>query len=201
MIYSLRGQLIHTEPWLAVIECGGVGYACRTTMSTLSRIRGRGDDSKEVRLYTYMQTREDAVTLFGFASKEELSCFELLISVSGVGPKAAIAILSDLSPERFALTVAAGDSKGLTRTKGIGVKIAQRIVLELKDKLSAGMSEQGESSVPMVSHSDGVFSEALAALQVLGYSGAEAAAAINSAPKDSTVEDLVKLALKTFARL
>ena len=117
---------------LAVVECGGVGYACRTTLSTLSQLQAVGND---VMLYTYLHVREDNIELFGFASQQELNCFKMLISVSGVGPKAALSILSDVTPEKFALLVASEDSKTLTRTKGIGAKTAQRIVLELKDKI------------------------------------------------------------------
>ena len=125
MIYSLSGKLVHTESDLAVIECAGVGYACKTTFSTLQQIAGKS----EVKLYTHLSVREDAVELFGFATKEELKSFRMLISVSGVGPKAGLAILSACTPSQFALAVATGDSKAFTKIKGIGTKIAQRIVL------------------------------------------------------------------------
>ena len=128
MIYSLSGKLVHTESDLAVIECAGVGYACKTTFSTLQQIAGKS----EVKLYTHLAVKEDAVELFGFATKEELKSFRMLISVSGVGPKAGLAILSACTPSQFALAVATGDSKAFTKIKGIGTKIAQRIVLELK---------------------------------------------------------------------
>ena len=133
MIYSVHGTLLAKELSLAVVECGGVGYACRTTFTTLSQL---GNVGETVFLYTALSVREDAVELFGFATKQELQCFRLLTTVSGVGPKAALAILSDLPPDRFLLTVAAGDSKQLTRSKGIGAKTAQRIVMELKDKIA-----------------------------------------------------------------
>ena len=133
MIYSLRGKLIHKEPMLAVVECGGVGYACRTTCSTASQLDAVG---KEVSLYTYLYVREDNIELFGFYTTQELNCFKMLITVSGVGPKAALAILSDIDSQRFALTIASGDSKVFTKTKGVGPKLAQRIVLELKDKIA-----------------------------------------------------------------
>ena len=145
MIYSVRGKLIHKEQSLAVVECGGVGYACRTTLSTLSKLGGTGSDCF---LYTYMNVREDAVELFGFVSQQELNCFRMLLSVSGVGPKAALAILSDTTPEGFALNVATGDYKALTKTKGIGPKLAQRVVLELKDKIT---NEQLTSGVTGIS--------------------------------------------------
>ena len=133
MIDSVRGTLLAKEPTMAVVECGGVGYACRTTLHTLS---GLGALGEEVRLYTHLAVREDSVDLFGFSTRQERHCFEMLISVSGVGPKAALAILSDVTPDRFALLVASGDSKSFTKTQGIGAKTAQRIVLELKDKIA-----------------------------------------------------------------
>ena len=116
MIYSLSGKLVHTESDLAVIECAGVGYACKTTFSTLQQIAGKS----EVKLYTHLAVKEDAVELFGFATKEELKSFRMLISVSGVGPKAGLAILSACTPSQFALAVATGDSKAFTKIKGIG---------------------------------------------------------------------------------
>ena len=119
MIYSIRGKLMVKDTELAVVECGGVGYACRTTLSTLSQLQAVGND---VMLYTYLHVREDNIELFGFASQQELNCFKMLISVSGVGPKAALSILSDVTPEKFALLVASEDSKTLTRTKGIGAR-------------------------------------------------------------------------------
>lgn len=132
MIYSVSGKLIHTEGELAVIECGGVGYACKTTLSTLQKIAGETN----VTLLTFMSVREDAVELFGFADSEELRAFKLLISVSGVGPKAGLAILSAMSPQQFALAVATTDSKAFTQVKGIGKKTAERICLELRDKVA-----------------------------------------------------------------
>ena len=115
MIYSVHGKLIAKEPAMAVVECGGVGYACRTTLHTLGQVGNLGET---VLLYTVMSVREDAVELFGFSTQQELQCFQLLTSVSGVGPKAALSILSDLTPDQFLLTVASGDSKALTRAKG-----------------------------------------------------------------------------------
>ena len=133
MIYSVRGKIIHKGTDVAVIECSGVGYACRTTLATLSQI---GRTGEEAMLLTYLHVREDCVELFGFSTEQELNCFKMLLSVSGVGPKAGLAILSDTNPERFALTVATGDYKAFTKTKGVGPKLAQRVVLELKDKIA-----------------------------------------------------------------
>ena len=133
MFYYVSGPVADIEPGLAVIDCGGVGYACATTNYTLSRLK-KGTPAK---LYTYLNVREDAMELFGFADQSELRSFKLLISVSGVGPRAALAILSAVTPQQLALAVVAGDEKALTAANGIGKKIAQRVILELKDKLAA----------------------------------------------------------------
>lgn len=198
MIYSVRGKLIRKEPNLAVIECAGVGYACRTTLNTLSRL---GSIGSEAFLLTYLYIREDAVELFGFASEQELNCFKMLISVSGVGPKAGLAILSDTSPEKFALNVATGDYKALTKTKGIGPKLAQRVVLELKDKITNEQltsSVTGDTDFRAVTEG-GNTSEAISALVVLGYSQAEAASVIAKLDPSLSVEELIKNALKKIA--
>ena len=144
MIYSLTGTLVHTEPGAAVVDVGGVAFRCMTSMNTL---RGLPRLSEKVTLYTYLNVREDALDLFGFATKGELSCFRLLTSISGVGPKVGLAILSQLSPEDVALAAAAGDAKRFTKASGVGQKLAQRIVLELKDKvrdLSGGMGMEAQ---------------------------------------------------------
>lgn len=195
MIYSVRGNLIHKEPMLAVVECGGVGYACRTTYSTSSQLTAEGS---EVRLYTHLYVREDNIELFGFYSMQELNCFRMLITVSGVGPKAALAILSDIDSQRFALTIASGDSKVFTKTKGIGPKLAQRIVLELKDKI-AKESDSKELAdgfkVPEVIRGDNA-SEAMSALMVLGYTQAEAAGAVSQIDSSLDSGEIIKRALK-----
>lgn len=196
MIYSLKGELIHTEPTLAVVECAGVGYACRTTMNTLKKIGSSG----EVRLFTHLHVREDAVELFGFADTAELACFRQLISVSGVGPKAALSILSDISPSKLALCISTGDSKTLTRSQGIGAKIAQRIVLELKDKVA---KEQRISAADLTAAPSEILggnnaAEAVTALCVLGFTPAQAQQALAGADPNSPVEELIKLALKNL---
>ena len=190
MIYSLSGKLVHTESDLAVIECAGVGYACKTTFSTLQQIAGKS----EVKLYTHLSIREDAVELFGFATKEELK--------SGVGPKAGLAILSACTPSQFALAVATGDSKAFTKIKGIGTKIAQRIVLELKDKVAKentisvrGNAAQGFAAVP-----SGAVEEAVTALVVLGYTEGEAMSVISKLDPNLSVEELIKKALIGLAK-
>lgn len=198
MIYSVKGEIVHIEPSLAVIECGGVGYACKTTSSTLSQIGGIGSLAM---LYTYLYVREDCVELFGFATLQELNCFKMLISVSGVGPKAALSILSDTSPERFALAVASGDSKAFTKTKGIGSKLAQRIVLELKDKIAKEQLSDGLSDLPGdFSAVSGNASEAVSALVVLGYSQSEAASVVSRLDQSLPVPELIKLALKAIGK-
>jgi len=198
MIYSVRGKLIHTENELAVVECGGVGYACKTTFYTLQKIAG----SDEVMLYTYLVVREDAADLFGFSTKEELKCFKMLISVSGVGPKAAISILSSNSPSQFALAVATGDSKSLTKCKGIGAKTAQRIVLELKDKIAKEntVSVRGTADFVPAVPQGGAVDEAVTALVVLGYTEGEAMQAVSKLDPTLSVEELIKKALIGLAR-
>ena len=197
MIYSLKGIVTVAEQNLAVIECGGVGYGCRTTANTLAKI----STGKEATLYTYLAVREDAVELFGFADMQELNCFKMLISVSGVGPKAAISILSGMTPQAFALCVASGESKALTTAPGIGKKIADRIVLELKDKIAKEnvSSVSSDSLIPVATASNSV-SEAISALMVLGYSNAEATKAIAGMPADSPTDALIKAGLKNLAK-
>ena len=199
MIYSVNGKLIHTEPSLAVIECGGVGYACRTTYSTLSKIGGIGSN---VMLLTYLYVREDNVELFGFYDSQELNCFKMLLSVSGVGPKAGLAILSDTTPEKFALSIATGDSKAFTKTKGIGPKLAQRIVLELKDKITKEQISSDAAQIdfePIVS--GGNTGEAVSALVVLGYTHSEAAMVISKLDGSLSVPELIRLALKEIGKM
>ena len=169
MYYYVSGTVAHVEPYLAVIDCGGVGYACRTTSYTLSQIK-KGDKAK---LHTCLSVREDAMDLYGFATQEELKLFQQLISVSGVGPKAALGILSSSSPANLAMSIITGDEKSLTAAQGVGKKIAQRVILELKDKLAKGqtVSASGENitmdAVTIIPQNK--LSEASAALAVLGY--------------------------------
>lgn len=195
MIYSVRGELIHTEMGLAVVECAGVGYACRTTANTLAKIRSGG----EVRLYTYLHITENAADLFGFADTAELACFKQLISVSGVGPKAALSILSDITPSKLALCISTGDSKTLTRSPGIGAKIASRIVLELKDKIAKEQHFTSAELAAPAAPAESAMGEALTALAVLGFAPAQAQAALAGADPSMSVEELIKLGLKNLA--
>lgn len=201
MIYSVKGTLIHKEAGLAVVECGGVGYGCRTTCNTLAKL---GDIGSETALFTYLQVREDGIELFGFYDRQELGCFKMLLGVSGVGPKAALGILSDIDPNNFALAVATGDHKLLTKTKGVGPKMAQRIVLELKDKISKDHMNFAQSSAPAAVKgsfiSGGAASEAMDALLVLGYSQSEAEEAVSKQDPSLSAEELIRLALKSLAK-
>lgn len=198
MIYSVSGKLIHTESELAVVECGGVGYGCKTTFNTLQKIAGES----EVMLYTCLSVREDAAELYGFADREELKCFRLLISVSGVGPKAALSILSGMNTQQFALCVATADSKALTKVKGIGAKTAQRIILELKDKLAGEtISVRGQSAQPAaVSAAGSNIAEAVTALEVLGYTEGEALSVLSKLDPALPVEELIKKSLIGLAK-
>lgn len=193
MLYSLRGKLIYTDPTTAVIECGGVGYKCTVTHNTLGTLPELGS---ETMLYTYMNVREDAVDLFGFATIEEQHAFLLLTSVNGVGPKAAISILSELTFSKLALAVSNGDSKTITRAQGVGPKLAQRIVLELKDKFKGtDISDAGED-IDIAPASSNALDEACAALITLGYSQSEARAALAKTDKSLPVEQMITAALK-----
>lgn len=201
MFYYVKGTVAHIAPYLAVIDCGGVGYACRTTNVTLSALNV-GQPGK---LYTYLNVREDAMELYGFATEEELNCFQLLVGVSGVGPKAALSILSSAPPERLAMAIITGDEKALTAAPGIGKKIAQRIILELKDKLAKGQlgigvgESYGGTGVTLIPENK--FSEANAALAVLGYSSSEIAVALKGIDMESlTLEQIIKQALKKMVK-
>ena len=200
MFYYLNGTVVHMAPYLAVIDCGGGGYACRTTSQTQARLQ-MGEKAK---LFTYLYVREDIFELYGFASESERNCFEQLIGVSGVGPKAALSILSAATPESLAMSIITGDEKALTVAQGIGKKIAQRIILELKDKLAKGqLSPGGEtykgSGVTIIPENKP--SEAAAALAVLGYSQGEIGVALKGIDMEALpLEDIIKQALKKMVK-
>ena len=201
MIYSITGTLVSAvladAHFLAVVEAGGIGYAVKTTHTTMAKMPEIGS---RVTFYTYLYVREDALELFGFADLEELNCFKMLISISGVGPKAALSILSDMTPQKFALCVATGDSKGFTRSKGIGAKTAQRIVLELKDKITNEQVAGGVTeTVPDIGRISSNAGEAISALVVLGYAQSDAAAAVSKLDQNLSVEEMIKLGLKALA--
>ena len=200
MFYYLNGTVAHIGPYLAVIDCGGVGYACRTTNYTISNLT-KGAQAK---LYTYLHVRADVFELYGFSTEGELSSFQMLLGVSGVGPKAALAILSSNTPEGLAMAIVSENEKALTCAPGIGKKIAQRIILELKDKLAKGQltTGSGESFAGGVTIiPENKTSEASAALAVLGYSQPEITAALKGLDVDQlSLEDIIKQALKRMMR-
>ena len=197
MFYSLTGKLVHMEPGVVAIECGGVAFKCLTSMHTQRSMPRIGETAT---VYTYLNVREDALDLFGFSSKNELSCYKMLTGISGVGPKVALAILSELSPEGVAMAAASGDSKSFTRASGVGPKLGQRIVLELKDKVKKmAVSDGGLQISPAEA---GVLSasknaeQAVQALIVLGYTQSEAAQALARLDSALPTEELIRLALK-----
>ena len=196
MFYSLRGKLISVDNLSIAVECAGVGYKFNVTQNTLSELPAVGE---EVFIYTHLSVREDSMELFGFSKLNELNCFKLLTSVSGVGAKVGIAILSTLSPEQVALAIASGDSKVLTMVPGVGNKLAQRIILELKDKVANAQMTMpiGQSSFAKVPK--GNAAAAINALSVLGYSQSEAAVAVSKFDENMSVEDLIRNALKSMA--
>lgn len=200
MFYYVQGTVTHLAPNLAVIDCGGVGYACRTTTNTLSTL-SRG---KVHKLYTFLYVKEDIFELYGFATEGELNSFQMLLGVSGVGPKAALAILSYNSPEGLAMAIVSGNEKALTSAPGIGKKIAQRIILELKDKMAKGQLtisgmesfSGGSTFIP-----EDKTSEASAALAVLGYSQQEIMLALKGIDLESlTLEEIIKQCLKKMMK-
>ena len=201
MFYYVNGTVTHIEPYLAVIDCGGVGYACRTTSCTISKLT----IGKAAKLYTHLNVREDIFELYGFSSESELGCFRMLIGVSGVGPKAALAILSSNSPEGLAMAIVSGNEKALTSAPGIGKKIAQRIILELKDKVAketaGGLDFSGGKGavVPAVFASKA--GEAAQALAVLGYSSQEVSVALKGLDVESLpLEEIVRQGLKRMVK-
>lgn len=196
MIYSLTGEIIAVETNGFAIQCGGVAFFCFSTMNTMQKIGAKGTNAT---VYTYLNVREDAMELYGFATQTELDAYKQLITVSGVGPKAALAILSALTPDQLALSIASGDVKAITKAQGVGAKIAQRIVLELRNKFSTDLTqEQSEVMAAVQSNSDGECSQAVEALIQLGYSRSEAAVAVGKLDKSLPVEELIRLALKSL---
>lgn len=196
MFYSLKGELIHIEPTFVVIECNGVGYKCFITDNTLRKLPKL---TEEVKLYTYLNVKNESVDLFGFITESELNCFKMLISVSGVGAKVAIAILSALSDEDFAMAVVSEDVKSITLAQGVGKKLAQRIILELKDKLKKeGQTVASSRNIGVISASENVI-KASNALTVLGYSKEEVMPILSKFDVSLSVEELIKVTLKELA--
>lgn len=199
MFYYLNGTVAHIEQNLAVIDVGGAGYACRTSLYSMANLTV----GAPAKLYTYLHVREDIFELYGFCEQEELNCFKMLLGISGVGPKAAISILSAVTPSQLALSIVTGDEKPLTAAVGVGKKMAQRIILELKDKMAKeqiNLSSGTVGSIPVAISND-TMSEAVAALAVLGYSQAEIDAALRNVDiSNLTVEDIIKKALAGLIR-
>ena len=205
MFYYISGKLAALEPAFAVIDAGGVGYKMTISQNTYSAMPPHRSvtEMPTVKLYSYMAVREDDVELFGFISQEELSAFKMLITVSGVGPKAAISILSQLSPAKLAVAICTDDKKAIAQSNGIGPKTAARIILELKDKLKNTVIEDpDDSSAPAVTIASGSkMSDAQDALAVLGYSKNEALSALRGIDLNSLeLDEIIKLALKKLMR-
>lgn len=198
MFYSVTGNIVHIDASSVAVECGGVAFRCSCSLNTLKKV---GNIGSQTTLYTYLAVREDALELFGFNDMSELDCFKLLIGISGVGPKAALAVLSEMTPDKLAMAVASGDAKSVTKAQGVGPKIAQRIVLELKGKLTAVANDTEEEfdAVSAVNASDNT-AEAVSALQFLGYSKYEAAKAVSAFDKNLSVEELIKKALAVLSK-
>jgi len=197
MFYYLTGRIALMEANLAVMDCGGVGYACHASNYTLSQLRL----GQEHRLYTFCNIKEDAFDIYGFSTREELHLFEQLTGVTGVGPASALAILSVLSPDQLTLAVLTGDEKAITRAKGVGAKSAKRIILELKDKIGGSLdfSDGPASSGVPAAAQGGKLATASAALAELGYSQSEAAAALKGADVEAlSVEELVRYGLRAM---
>ena len=198
MIASLRGTLIYTDNTSAVVECSGVGFRLAVTKNTLYRLPQKG---KEVFLYTFLAVREDALDLYGFIDADELEAFRLITAVNGVGAKIGIAILSEFSPSQLRIYIASGDAKALTAASGVGIKLAQRIVLELKDKVGA---IEADDSIDLKAVGNATLNsstkEAVAALVSLGYTQSEASLAVGRLDTSLSTEELIKQALKQLAR-
>ncbi len=197
MIYSLNGILLNVDHISAIIECAGVGFRFLASTKTLAALPKTGSQAF---VYTYMNVKEDAVDLYGFKDIKELELFKLITSVNGVGPKIAIAIMSDFTVDQFSLYVASGDAKALTRASGVGLKLAQRIVLELKDKLSADIIQTDDTT----SNSDIIIDgsspkDAIAALVQFGYSHSEASSTVSKCDLSKSTEDIIKQALRLLS--
>lgn len=199
MIYNVKGNLTHIDTQFVVIECGGIGFKCFTSLNTAKSI---GKIGSEVNLFTYLSVKEDAMDLFGFLTQAELDSFKLLITVSGVGPKAAVSILSELDPDRLAVAIAAGDIKSITKANGVGKKTAERVVLELKDKMVNVAT--GEVSSAAVSASsiveESASADAVAALVSLGFSQSDAAVVVGQMDKSLSSDEMIRIGLKQLSR-
>ena len=199
MIYSVTGNVVDFDANNVCVDVNGVAFRCMTTFTTSQKCASTG---MKVTLYTYLNVREDAMELFGFYDKTEMDCFKMLITVNGVGPKMGLAILSELTPDKVALSIAAGDHKALTKANGVGPKLAQRICMELKDKVGKSMANV-TSSVDLSAVSSTLTNsntaEAVAALEMLGYSQSDASVAVSKIDSSLSVEEIIKQALKMLS--
>lgn len=201
MIYSITGELVYADPNMAAVNVNGIAFQCDISLNTFQHL---GSNGSTVTLYTYMNFKQDGVDLLGFYDRSEVDAFKMLTGVSGVGPKAALAILSEMDPAKLTLAIAAGDYKAITRAKGVGPKAAQRIVLELKDKVAKGL-EGGNASDTFVAAATATAAgnsnaaDAVGALVMLGYSQSEAAVAVGKLDQTLSTEELIKQALKQLA--
>lgn len=199
MISSLNGKLIYKDFTTAVIECGGIGFKCFITANTYNSLPLT---ENAVFLHTYLSVREDALDLFGFSTSEELNMFKMITSVSGVGPKIGLAILSAFSPDNVVLYIASGDAKALTGASGVGIKLAQRIILELKDKIGSSAISSNSETVEKIGNANANSNtkDAIEALVTFGYSQSEASLAVGKLDLTLKTDELIKLALKSLGR-
>ena len=199
MIYNLRGKLTACDINFIVVECGGVGFKCFTSLNTAKQL---GEIGKEINVFTHLAVREDAMDLYAFATTAELDAFKLLITVSGIGPKAAVAILSELTPDRLALCIAYGDAKSITAAQGVGKKTAERVVLELKDKIGSIATEAASATVSNLQKNieNSASAEAIEALVSLGYSQSDAAVVVGSLDSSMSVDEMIRYGLKELAK-
>lgn len=200
MFYSITGTVVFTDETSIAVDCSGVAFRLFTTQNTLKRCAPVGEVQT---LFTHLNVREDALDLFGFADKNELDCFRLLTGVSGVGPKAGLAILSQLTPDMLAVSVAGGDVKAITAAQGVGPKLAQRVVLELKGKLDAfALSTQARNNIAAAQKATISYAgeDAVNALTMLGYSRSEASIAVGKLDGNLSTEEMIKQALRILAK-
>ena len=198
MIASLRGKLLYSDNQYAVVECGGVGFKFQASLRTLVKLSNIGS---EVFVHTYMSVREDAMDLYGFSNVDELECFKLVTSVNGLGSKMAIALLSEFTPDQISFYIISGDAKSLTKASGIGPKLAQRMVLELKDKISKGAVTLSDDNILIQTTARNENAqEAIAALVALGFSQSEATGAVSKLDQTLSTDELIKGGLKNLSR-
>lgn len=198
MIYNVKGTLTYTDANFAVVECGGVGFKCYVSMTTLKSLTSVGT---QVNLFTYLSIKEDAMDLFGFYTRDELDAFKLLITVNGIGPKAAMAILSVLPPDKLSIAISSGDSKAIQNAQGVGKKTAERVILELKDKMAGIGGESTAQAVGNISSvsSSGNASEAVEVLVSLGFNQSDAAQVVGAMDKSLSVDEMIRKGLKQLS--